>query len=80
MSKVCVARTCSTSKVPMPKAKAPTAPSAGMGIAADNCHTRQGRFLLRPDDVHNALAQIIHAKFRNATLVAIRIQGVDPQA
>ena len=49
-SKVCVASTCSTSEVPIPNASAPMrAMRAGMGIAANDRHARQGNPLLRPD-------------------------------
>ena len=46
--RVCVAMTCSTSLVPMPKAKAPKAPWVAVAVAADDRHARLGQPEFRP--------------------------------
>ena len=48
-------------------------------VAADDRHARQRSALLRPDDVHDALTQIVHLELRDAVGVAVRIERVDLQ-
>ena len=58
-----MASTCSTSLVPMPKARAPNAPCvAGVRVAADDRHARLGQAQLRPDHVHDALALVARCR------------------
>ncbi len=52
----------------------------GMGVTTDNGHARQGRALLRADDVHDALAHVIHLEFGDAIFIAIIVEGLDLQA
>ena len=52
----------------------------GVRVAADHGHTRQGRALLRADDVHDPLAQVVHAELGDTKFVAIAVQGLDLQA
>ncbi len=71
-SSVCVAITCSTSLVPMPCASAPKAPWVLVWlVAADHGHARQRGALLRPDDVHDALALVQEGEVRR------RAEGLD---
>ena len=49
----------------------------GMGITAHHRHAGQGRALLGPDHVHDALTVVIHLELHDAVLVAVRIQGID---
>ena len=58
--KVWVAITCSTSEVPMPKAR--PGRLGGAAIAAHNGHAGQGEALFRADHVNNALAHIVDVK------------------
>ncbi|KAG0926697.1 hypothetical protein G6F31_018297 [Rhizopus arrhizus] len=53
---------------------------AGVRVATDDGHAGQGRALLRADHVHDALAQVIHAEFGNAVLIAIGVQRIHLQA
>ncbi len=56
--RVCVARTCSTSLVPMPNASAPSAPCAAVWLSPQTTVVPGKReALLRPDDVDDALAR-----------------------
>ena len=56
ISSVWVARTCSTSLVPMPKASAPSAPCAAVWLSPQTSgRAGQGEALLGPDDVDDAL-------------------------
>jgi hypothetical protein len=48
-------------------------------IAADDRHARQRSALLRPDNVHDALAQVVHLELRDAVGIAIRVERVDLQ-
>ena len=52
---------------------------AGVRIAANHSHARQRCPLLRPDDVHDTLTQIVHAKFGNAEFFAVCVKRVDLQ-
>ena len=52
----------------------------GVRVAAHHGHTGQRRALLRADDMHNALARVIHAKLGNAVVATILIEGFDLQA
>ena len=55
---VCVASTCSTSLVPIPKAKrAERAVRRGVAVAADDRHPGLGEPELRADDVDDALVR-----------------------
>src|SRR5450759_870970 len=47
---------------------------AGVRIAAHHRHARQGRALLRPDHMHDALTHIGHFEFVHAKLDAITVQ------
>ena len=53
---------------------------AGMRIAAHHRHARQGRALLRPDHMHDALAHVVHFEFVHAKLGAIAVQRLHLQA
>ena len=56
-SRHCVASTCDTSLVPMPKASAPNAPCVlGVAVAADDRRARLREPELGPDHVHDPLA------------------------
>ena len=69
ISSVCVASTCSTSEVPIPKASAPIAPCVLVWLSPQTMrHAGQRDALLRPDDVHDALARIEHREIRDAEL------------
>ena len=52
----------------------------GVRITADNRHTRQGRALLRADNVHDALTHVVHLEFENAEVIAVLIQRSDLNA
>ena len=47
--------------------------SRSMGVTTDNCHTRQGRTLLRSNNMNNSLANIIHFKFSDAKVGTVLI-------
>ena len=51
----------------------------GVRVAADDRHARQRGALLRPDDVHDALAQVVHLELRDAVGVAVVVERVDLQ-
>src|SRR5690606_38582353 len=53
---------------------------AGVGVTTNHGHARQGRALLRADNVHNALTHVVHAEFGNAEFFAVGVQGIDLQA
>ena len=46
----------------------------GMRIPADDGHARQGRALLRPDDVNDALAHVRHLELTDAEALAVLVQ------
>ena len=52
----------------------------GMGIAADNGHAGLGKALLRADNMHDALAFIIHFEIRDTEFGAIILQRLDLDA
>ena len=80
-NRVWVASTCSTSEVPMPKARAPSAPWVEVWqIAADDGHARQRGAKLGADDVHDALAHIEHRDVGHAELGDVPLQGLDLDA
>ena len=49
----------------------------GMRIATNHGHARQRSAMLRPNDMHNALAMVVHFKLRDAESIAIVVQGLD---
>ena len=49
----------------------------GVRIAANHSHSGQGRALLRTNDVHDPLAQVVHAEFGHAVLFALGVQRID---
>ncbi len=64
---VWVARTCSTSLVPIPKASAPKAPWVrGVAVAADNGFAGQGQAQFRADHVDDALVRAVQIVERDA--------------
>ena len=74
---VCVARTCSTSDVPMPNASAPNAPCVDrVRVAAHDHEPRLGVALLGTDHVDDALAGRAHREQRDAELRRVRRQRV----
>ena len=76
--KVCVAMTCSTSLVPMPKASAPNAPWVrGVRVAADDGHAGLGGAELGADHVDDALLGVLHVEEFDAELGAVFAQRVD---
>ena len=77
-SSVCVASTCSTSLVPMPKAKRPERAVRGrVAVAADDRHARLRQTQFRADDVDDPLLRIVEIVQANAELAAVVAQGVD---
>ncbi len=75
---VWVASTCSTSEVPIPNAKrAKGTVGRGMRIAADDGHAGLGEALLRPDDVDDALADIVHAEIGHAKIAGVLFERFD---
>ena len=76
--KVCVARTCSTSLVPMPKASAPNAPCVrGVRVAADDGHARLGDAEFGADDMHDALIARVDIVEFDAEVGAVLAQRGD---
>ena len=74
-----VARTISTSLVPIPNASAPNAPCVdGVRVAAHDRHARLGQPELRPDDVDDALVRVAEAVERDAELAAVRRRAGGP--
>ena len=64
---ICVASTCSTSRrADAVRERAERAVRAGVRVAADDRHAGQRRALLRADDVHDALAPVVHLELRDA--------------
>ena len=53
----------------------------GVRIAAHDGHPRQGRPLLRSDDVHDALAHVVDAELADAEVPAVGVEGLhlDPR-
>src|SRR5690554_3509809 len=47
----------------------------GMGITTHNTHARQGRTLLRPDHVDDALTLVLDLEFQDPEFVAVLVQG-----
>ena len=52
----------------------------GMRIAADDRRAGQGEALLGPDDMHDALADIVHAEIIDAEIGRVLFQGLDLNA
>ena len=52
----------------------------GVAVAADDGHAGLGQALLRADDVHDALADIVHGEIGNAELGAVLLQRLDLDA
>ena len=48
-----------------------------MRVTAHDRHARQRRALLRPDYVHDALANVVHLELGDAVGVAVRVERVD---
>ena len=48
-----------------------------MGIAANDGHPRLGHALFRADDVHDALAHVVHGEIGHAEFMAIGGQRID---
>ena len=68
----CVARTCSTSDVPMPNAIAPTAPCVAVWLSPQTMiMPRLGASLLRPDDMDDALRLAEHVEVLETELVRV---------
>ena len=75
---VCVASTCSTSLVPMPKASAPNAPCVdGVRVAADDGHAGLGDAELGADDVDDALLARVDVVELDAEVGAVFAQRGD---
>ena len=73
-----MARTISTSLVPIPNASAPNAPWVdGVRIAAHDRHPGLGQPELRSDDVDDALARVADAVERDPELGAVGLELVD---
>jgi hypothetical protein len=53
--------------------------SGSMAVPTNHGHAGQGSTLLRTDDMHDPLAQIVHAEFRDAVGLAVLIQGLNLQ-
>ena len=49
----------------------------GVRVTTHHSHAGQGGALLGADDVHNALAKIVHIELSNAVLLAVTVQGLD---
>ena len=75
---VCVARTCSTSEMPIPKASAPNAPCVDVWLSP---HTRsipgKTKTELRPDHVDDALAPVADRIDVDPCLLAVRLDVVN---
>jgi hypothetical protein len=52
----------------------------GVRVAAHHGHARQGRALLRADDVNDALTHVVHLEFSDAVFVAVVVQGLHLKA
>ncbi len=52
----------------------------GMGIATHDGHARLGEALLRPNDVHDALADIVHFIIGHAEIAAVLLERFDLDA
>ena len=52
----------------------------GMAVAADDGHARLGQALLRPDDVDDALADVVHGIVRHAEVARVLLQRLDLDA
>ena len=52
----------------------------GMRVTANNRHTRQGRALLRADDVYDALANVVDFELGDTEGIAVFVQSLDLQA
>jgi len=50
-----------------------------MRVATDHGHARQGRALLRPDHVDDALALVVHVEIRQAVGLGVLVQRFDLQ-
>src|ERR1700688_2138192 len=71
----CVAKTCSTSDVPMPKANAPNAPCVlGVAIAADDRHPRLRQSKLWADYMDNPLIRRVHVEQPHTKFFAVGLQ------
>ncbi len=60
--------------------RAESAMGGGVAVAADNRHARQGKALLRPDDVDNALALVMLGIIFNAEFAGVLGQRLDLDA
>ena len=88
---VCVANTCSTSVVPIPKASAPNAPWVEVWLSPQTTSSpgwvspcsgptqqpRLGQPLLGADDVDYALAGVVEAEQRDPVLTAVLHHRID---
>ena len=60
--------------------RAERAMGRGVAVAAHDGHARLGQALLRPDDMDDALADIVHAEIRHAEFLDVALQGLDLDA
>ena len=76
-TRVWVARTCSTSEVPIPMARAASAPLVVVWESPHHdCHPGQAYTLLRADDMYYALTLIREFNIGNAPLPDVSLQGI----
>ena len=59
--------------------RAESAMGGGVAVAADDGGARQGPALFRPDDMHDALADIVHREIFDAEILGVLFQGLDLQ-
>ena len=52
----------------------------GVAVATNHRHARQGPALFRPDDMHDALADIVHRVIVDAEILGVLVQRVDLDA
>ena len=65
----------------MPKASEPKAPCVEVcGITAHDGGAGQGEALLGADDMHDALADVVHAEILDAEIGRVLLQGLDLNA
>ena len=60
--------------------RAERAMGGGVAVAADDGGAGQGPALFRPDDVHDALADIVHGEIFDAEIAGVLLQGLDLRA
>ena len=72
-----VARTCSTSLVPIPNASAERAVGRGVRVAAHDDHARLGEPQLGADDVHDPLLQGVQIEQLHPELAGVPPEGIE---